>query len=583
MRGTRRRFTRGLVAASVAVLAPRRAFAASDVRVEVKLDRERAQIGEPLQIQIAVIREGGGDVQSPGLPEGLEEDFEVRRCVPQLKRSTINFRSSVARLQTCVIVPRRTGAFEFVASVDEGGKKVRSNRVELTVIGEDEAAAETTVEGPTQPRGDVFLWAGVDKPRAYVGEQVTYRLDIFERRRFLDPHLRTPPGLQDFFSIDLPTDEPTRTQVGGVDYVRHPAMRRALFPQRAGNLVIGAAEIGIGLRRRERSEPVEVEVIPLPAEGQPKGFSASNVGRYAIEASVDRTEVAPGEPLTLTVTVEGVGNIDVVAPEPWPDIPGIRRYDPKVDIEHASGLVVGGKRTWTFLLIVERTGTVTIVPHALHYFDPTEQSYETLRTVPIEISVGGGGVAIEAIDEADAGRTPTVEQTEPLQPIFAAEVLPRDVPRDRWLTPARWLYGMVAVPVLAGLGLGGGALLRRFGPDDAARSRARTRLRRRVRIEAAQQAVDSGKGFHAALAALLQELAVQRAGSDGVGLPRPELVRLLEQRGVEREDRRRLEELLDRCDAARFAALQGTAAERQALLEDALGLVRSSSLSKGVG
>jgi hypothetical protein len=137
------------------------------------------------------------------------------------------------------------------------------------------------------------------------------------------------------------------------------------------------------------------------------------------------------------------------------------------------------------------------------------------------------------------------------------------------------------VPVLTALGLGTGAAWRRFGPDEQARAHARQRARRKVLLDEARAAVSTGEGFHSTLSRLLQEVAVQRAGPEGVGLPRPELLRLLEQRGVEAEVCRKLETLLDRCDAARFGALGADASEREALLEDALELMRASALGRG--
>jgi uncharacterized protein (UPF0276 family) len=65
-----------------------------------------------------------------------------------------------------------------------------------------------------------------------------------------------------------------------------------------------------------------------------------------------------------------------------------------------------------------------------------------------------------------------------------------------------------------------------------------------------------------------------------VGLPRPELLRLLGQQGVPPADVERLRDLLDRCDAARFGAHTDTRNDRQTLLEEVLDLVRTSRLAK---
>jgi hypothetical protein len=106
-------------------------------------------------------------------------------------------------------------------------------------------------------------------------------------------------------------------------------------------------------------------------------------------------------------------------------------------------------------------------------------------------------------------------------------------------------------------------------------------------IEQCERGVSSGEGFHNALSQLLQALAVERAGPEGQGLPRRSLLELLARRGVTKEDVQRLGQLLDRCDAARFGGAAATTAGaddgpagRRAVLDDALALVRRSSLAK---
>lgn len=577
---TRRRFVTALGASAVLGVS-RRVFAGPGERFQasVSVDRGSVPVGEQLMVKLQVVAEGSSSAPAPELPESVRSSFDVVQCVPSVSTQVDMFagRRTQTRSLRCVLVPREPGDHEIAFSIAQGGRRLRSNVVNVQVVeAGTETAPDSATQAPSQPDGDIFLWTTVDKERAYVGEQIIYALDIYEARRFLDPHLRSPPSFQDFFSEELEVPEPTITEVGGVTYRLRPGMRRALFPQRAGIATIGAAEIAVGLRRREVSQPISVEVLPLPAQGQPAGFSPNNVGSYEISASVDRTRVKQGEPLTLTVEIEGTGYIDVIEPRPWPEIEGVRRYDPQVDTERIVGDEVGGRRTFEFLLIPQRGGTITIPAHVLDFFDPSEEVYRSVQTEPLEIEVEGTGEVVAA--DASKERDPALAGEE-LEPVIDGQTVPRHQPRERWLTQSRWMYAMAAVPVVSGVGLGIEALWRRFGPDELARARAETRARRRARIEEAQAGLESGEGFHVAVASLLHELAVDRAGPEGVGLPRPQLVRLLERHGVSRDDLRKLEGLLEQCDAARFASQTGTAAERRMLLDDALVLVRRSTLS----
>ena len=561
---------------------------AEGISAVVEAEDTQALVGDTITVDFIVSKASSrGSLPTPQLPESLEDAFDVGQCGSGTSKSVemINGRTSVAitRRVSCPLTARKTGTFNIAFTVPDGKKKVASNTISIEVLASEEERApleDPTVEAPADASEDVFLWVSTDKKRAYVGEQITFRLDVYEARRFLDVSLRTSPTFEGFMSEELPLPEVYVTTVGERQFRVRPGIRRALFAQRAGKATIGASELLIARRKRRFSSPIELDILPLPAKGQPPGFSANNVGRYQISAKVDRTDVQPGEPFTLTYTIAGEGNIELIDPGPWEELPSVRSYDPKVTTERSRGDVVGGTRQYAFLMIPERPGTLTIPAHQLHYFDPESEAYATASTQPIEVVVGGDPNAI--LPDADA--TPEHEGSQvddPLAPVVAMDVVPRELPRPRWLTEQRWTLGMLGIPLLVGLGLGGGWAWRRFGPDESARTRAKVRARRRQRIEAAQAAVESGEGFHGAVSALLQDVALEVAGPEGTGLPRPDLLRLLERRGVDTDDRRRLESLLEQCDAARFGAATGGVDERHMLLDDALAVVRS--LGKGAG
>lgn len=580
---SRRRFARLAVVSTTAALVvgwPTLAHAAPLV-AEVGLDTDRARVGEPVELTMIVKREGGGSAPKPSSITGLdEEQFEILSTTGgtsfQQSLGTGGIVAVATREVVMVLVPKTPGRYPLSFTVEDGADSVTSNEIVLEVVEAGQRLPGDPAPGtePTEALGDLFVWASLDKTEAYVGEQITYLLDIYLRRQFLNIDLRKPPVFGDFFSEVLPDGQARRAKVGETAYQVQPLMRRGLFAQRAGTLEIGAAEITVGFRRQRLAcQTLTVEVKPLPAEGQPRGFSPNNVGSYTIGASVDRTELSPGDPFTLTVSVEGTGNVKFIDPGKWPAVEGARRYDPKVETALRVGRELGGTRTWSFLMIPERTGTITIPPHTFDFFEPKSGEYRTVTSDPLEVVVAGAEPAAPAIE---ATAPPGAAEDDELAAVIGADALPRRLPRQRWLDAERWLLGMVAVPATGALGFGIGALWRQFGPDEAARARARDRQRRRRRLQAAEACVDSGDGFHAEVAGLLQELAVRRAGPEGVGLPRPELLRTLARQGVDATDLGRLEELLDRCDAARFAAQTGTAAERREILDDVLALMRGS-------
>lgn len=588
---TRRRFL--TIAAGLATAAlTGTAHASQSLRAQIAVDRETLRVGEEIQIELVVTRSGSGSVPDPVLPPALADAFEiVSQFTSTSARTTWGSGGgsrSVSVTTSVGAVALKPGKHKLVFTVDDGGTEVKSNSVTIAVESEALATTETAVATtgkPTKSHGDVFLWASTDKTKAYVGEQIDYALDVYERRQLISVTLRTPPRFADFHTYDLPEGEPTMEVIDGVVHRVRPGMRRALFPQKSGTLTIAPAEIAIGRRRRDKSPTLFIEVLPLPAEGQPTDFAATNVGKFQLEASVDisgrardrgdKPTANVGQPFTYTVTLTGSGNIPLVDPGKWPALEGARRYDPKVETETRAIDRVGGTRTWSFLVIPERPGTLVLPAHVLHYFDPELASYATAETAAIEVQVEGTALpsTAEPTSEDDDDR-------EKFATIVPDGTVPRDPVRDRWLTPQRWLWGMLAVPTIVGTVWAASTAWAKLGPDEIHRRHALERQRQRQRIDTARRAIESGEGFHAELATLLHDHAIAFTDAAGVGLARPELLRMLARRSVAADDIRRLETLLETCDAARFAAQRGSVTERQALFDEALAILRDSTLAR---
>jgi hypothetical protein len=130
------------------------------------------------------------------------------------------------------------------------------------------------------------LWTRLDKSKVYVGEQIVYTLEVYERLPFPNIQLRALPGFQDFWSEELPEGDQRTETVAGVPYRVHPGLRRALFPQRAGTLDDHG---GGGQRRHAPARSAggrrRIEVLAAAeSTDRPADFSANNVGLYTIEA-----------------------------------------------------------------------------------------------------------------------------------------------------------------------------------------------------------------------------------------------------------------------------------------------------------
>ena len=101
--------------------------------------------------------------------------------------------------------------------------------------------------------------------------------------------------------------------------------------------------------------------------------------------SLDRTQVKAGEALTLRVTVKGIGNIRNVKLAKLEKLDGFKVYEPTTKETLERGDLVRGEKVYTWLLMPQKGGTLTLPAIELPYFDPTAGRYAVARTQPISI------------------------------------------------------------------------------------------------------------------------------------------------------------------------------------------------------
>ncbi|MCX7003584.1 MAG: BatD family protein [bacterium] len=136
-----------------------------------------------------------------------------------------------------------------------------------------------------------------------------------------------------------------------------------------------------------QSNPLTIYVQPLPLDQRPPSFAGA-VGTFTLRASVAPTNVPAGDPLTLTVELNGVGNMDEAAVSLPTNGPEFRVYDPETQRETSiSGARLVGRRTYTQMWVPQSEAASEIPAITFSYFDPTRTQYQTLTQGPFSIHV----------------------------------------------------------------------------------------------------------------------------------------------------------------------------------------------------
>ncbi len=358
---------------------------------------------------------------------------------------------------TFIVEANKAGTFTIPAAViTVKGKRYMSNALSITVLAQNPRSAQQP-QNNNQPQGkqqqqpkddignDVFLKAVVDNNNPYQGEliTVTFKLYTPTNRLQVDQATKSPsyPG---FWAQDLlkdATQYPQYTEVvNGKKYIVVELRKAALYPQKSGALTIDPLVQDVvyqikvksrnafgddpifgndpffknfmddsffgselqNVKKSLRSNPITVNVKPLPANNRPLDFSGA-VGQFSMKAQVDRTEVNTNDGITLKVSVSGSGNLNLIE-KPAINFPSdFEVYDPKIIDNFNNKGATSGTRTFEYLIIPRAAGNFTIDPIQFAYFNPAQKGYTILNSEKFSLKVnkGAGTATTEANAQTD--------------------------------------------------------------------------------------------------------------------------------------------------------------------------------------
>ncbi len=561
-------------------------IALADVSVTLSVRQTTVSLNESFALTVSV--EGTRSAPAPNL-DSIEEHFSVRSAGSSTNMSMINGRITQSKSFTYMLLPRETGTFTIgPARVEVEGAEYLSNTFEVTVVegGTPTAQNRSEVREGTQTSSgrDVFATTSVSKSSAYVDEQITLSFKYYRRSEpFRQPQYE-PPDLTGFWVEDLDAREEYIEIVEGKQY-RVTELKTALFGTASGPATVGPATLVYyaegqmftffqreGERQTLTTDPIEVDIRPLPAEGRPVGFTGA-VGQFRLSSSVDVTSVAVGDPVTLTVTVRGIGNIRTVPTPDLSELAEFRVYESgsSTEVTRKNG-VVGGVKRYEFVLVPLTEGEKTLPPIELVCFDPSTGRYESTgspaRTIQVAPGTGEAGeetVARAAIERLGGDIRYIRDATGPL------------TPAGRPLHSRAWFVLLQLVPPLAlAFVVARRRRADRLGSDVRLARYHEASSRSRDALKAAAGAFAAGgvEEGCSAVARAVTGFIGDRIGVAARGMTVDELASTLRAAGADEDLVGRVRGVLGVCDAARFAGASG-GVESERLVSDARECIRS--------
>jgi hypothetical protein len=344
---------------------------------------------------------------------------------------------------------------------------------------------------------------------------------------------------------------------------------------RTGDLAIGPAEAGMtlllrGNRRGDpffdgffgnvqrrpvvvKGDPVPMKVLPLPRNNVPDWFTGA-VGQYAMQVTVGPTNLAVGDPITVSVRITGRGLLDGITLPEQPQWRDFKIYPASSSIQSEDPLGLVGAKVFE-QVIIPQNHEIKVLPSVMFgYFDSGLRSYRTLSNAPVRLTVRHAS----QVTAAPPLLTNTTEQARPPEDdILHIRVRPDGAPPRRvpWIARLAY-YAVLVLPLLGVLGLAAARRQREIWANNP-------RLRRCREVEARvggllddmQEQAQAGdaQAMFASLFRILQEQLGERLDLPASAITEAVIDERLPARGVDTAVRSELHALFQACNQARYA------------------------------
>ena len=412
-----------------------------DTSVQASLSKRVMAVNEEVRLTIRVTGPRG-NLQAPRLP-GFK-NFDTFYTGRASHVTFVNGQSTSSVEFSYVLIPRSAGNFTIDSvKMEVNGQNFQTDPLDVEVtnpspgqvpstptqqpISSHQGGSSIPSQVPVQPPqanfvptdDNIFIRAVVDKTTVYPNEQITLSYSLYTRYDTRYEGFEEEPAVSGFWIEEFPPDKDVRREtvrLNGKRYVKADVKKVALFPTAAADYTIQPGTIKVSIRHEPRNTsifdeffndsfftggsffsrrenrllkppPIEVKVIPFPESGKPSDFNGA-VGNIRMSASVDKREVVQNEPVTMTLVLEGEGNIETLNKPNIPELTAFKIYESDTSSElFKTGNVIGGKKTFEIVFIPTEAGNLNIPTLSFSFFNPAIGTYQTLTTDNFPLNV----------------------------------------------------------------------------------------------------------------------------------------------------------------------------------------------------
>lgn len=570
---------------------------ASDVQLEVTVDRNKVALGEALQLNLTF--QGTQNVSAPSIDK--IEGFDVRYLGPSTMVSIVNgvVTSSITHVYT--LIPLKTGTFTIGPfSAEVQGKTLISKSITVEVISAPSGGQPSRQQIQEEPsatkisaeelKDRIFLILSAGKRKTYLNEIMPLTIKLYVNRLAVRD-IQFPVIETNDFSIEkfAPAPKQYREELGGVlyDVIEFATDMFAIKP---GEFTLGPAKLKCNLvvRRRARAHrrspfdddffggffnddifddffgryetyPLELKstelpiiVLPLPSEGKPEGFDGA-LGNFQLNVEATPLEVKAGDPITLKMTVKGEGNFDSIKAPKLQSKDGFKVYDPQVKQSEF-------KKIFEQVLIPESEKVTHIPQINFSYFNTQRRQYQVLTHNPIPITVTKTEEAQTKLIELPQTQVSLPQEEELGKDIIYLKNSPgklRRIGHYLYQCFGFWLFQIIGFILFIGIAIVHFKQQRLITDQRYAR-RLRAPAKAKKGIKEINRLLREGKteAFFDAVFKTIREYLADRFHLPAGGITAITIEEIAREKGVTDEVLEKIKSIFADCDVARYAPAQ---------------------------
>ena len=376
----------------------------AEIRVHTRFEPPRVAVGSTSKYIVEIVETDNSNkpivepVKTLPIPSTGGLNLRNGRTSSSQSTKIINGARSYNSTQQLIIdaVAPESGSFSIPEFIFEyKGARLQAPAATLEVVARSADATPTI---------DELIFLTTDAPdQLYVGETTPITLKLFVsstvQLRGLNAFERTADG---FTISDLPEESNETTEMLNGRRYRVYSWPLIITPISSGQQDLnfqftlsaqmpdqrnatpspfGQSIFDNFFGRTERfnvyTEPTQIDVRRLPAEGRPDSFSGA-IGMFNMQVSADSDSTRVGEPIMLSLKISGQGNFDRIKSPDMPATSDWRNYEPEAAFDQDSSNPRKGVKRFDYVFIPEKAGSLKLPEVKFSYFDPSIEKYVEL-------------------------------------------------------------------------------------------------------------------------------------------------------------------------------------------------------------